>query len=53
MLAALNRGETETVSRADVKRMRSSGLSIMPEGLEQGLDHQAVADLIAYVMAAK
>ena len=46
-------GETETVSRADVQRMRSSGLSIMPEGLEQGLDHQAMADLIAYFMSAE
>jgi putative membrane-bound dehydrogenase-like protein len=46
-------GETETVSRTDVKRMRSSGLSLMPEGLEQGIDRQGMADLIAYVMSAK
>lgn len=45
-------GETETVRRADVKRMRSSGLSIMPVGLEQGIDRQGMADLIAYLMAA-
>ena len=45
--------ETETISRTDIKRMKSSGLSIMPEGLENGLDHQAVADLIAYVLSAK
>jgi putative heme-binding domain-containing protein len=45
-------GETETINRADVKRMRSSGLSIMPEGLEQGVDHQAMADLIAYILSA-
>ena len=36
-----------------MKRMRSSGLSIMPEGLEQGIDHQAMADLIAYILSAK
>ena len=46
-------GETETVRRADIRRMRSSGLSIMPEGLEQEIDHQGMADLIAYVMTAK
>jgi putative heme-binding domain-containing protein len=45
-------GETETVSRADVKRMKSSGLSIMPEGLEAGIDHQAMADVIAYILSA-
>lgn len=45
-------GETETVRRADIKRMRSSGLSIMPVGLEQGIDRQGMADLIAYLMAA-
>jgi putative membrane-bound dehydrogenase-like protein len=45
-------GETETIARTDIKRMRSSGLSIMPEGLEQGLDQQAMADLVAYVLSA-
>jgi putative membrane-bound dehydrogenase-like protein len=46
-------GETETIARADIKRMRSSGLSLMPENLEQGLDKQAFADMIAYILAAK
>jgi putative heme-binding domain-containing protein len=46
-------GETETIARSDIKRMRSSGLSIMPEGLETGIDQQAMADLIAYVLSAK
>ena len=46
-------GETETIARTDIKRMRSSGLSIMPEGLEQGLDQQSMADLVAYVLSAK
>ncbi len=45
-------GETETVPRSDIRRMKSSGLSIMPEGLEQGIDHQAMADLIAYILSA-
>jgi putative heme-binding domain-containing protein len=46
-------GETETVPRTEIRRMKSTGLSIMPEGLEGGLDQQAVADLIAYVLSAK
>jgi hypothetical protein len=33
--------------------MRSGQVSIMPEGLEQQLDVQAVADLIAYLMSVK
>ena len=36
-----------------LRRVRSSGLSIMPEGLEQGIDHQGMADLIGYVMTAR
>jgi putative heme-binding domain-containing protein len=44
---------TDTVLRADIKRMRSGQVSIMPEGLEQQLDVQGMADLIAYVMGVK
>jgi putative heme-binding domain-containing protein len=46
-------GESETVPRTEIKRMKSTGLSIMPEGLEKGLDEQAMADLIAYVLSTK
>jgi putative heme-binding domain-containing protein len=51
----LKRGESEsdTILRVNIEAMRSTGLSIMPEGLEQQIDRQAMADLIAYVMAAK
>ena len=44
---------TDTVLRSDIRRMRSGQLSIMPEGLEQQLDVQGMADLIAYVMGAR
>jgi putative heme-binding domain-containing protein len=46
-------GATDTVLRGDIAKMRSTGLSIMPEGLEQQLDVQAMADLIAYLMVVK
>jgi putative heme-binding domain-containing protein len=41
----------ETVlSRKAIKGMRSTGLSMMPEGLEQGMKPQDLADLMAFVM---
>ena len=46
-------GETDIVLRADIEKMRSTGLSLMPEGLEQQLDQQGMADLIAYLMSVK
>lgn len=50
----LRRGEneTDTVLRVDLEQLRSTGLSIMPEGLEKTIDPQAMADLIAYLMQA-
>ncbi|HMJ67200.1 MAG TPA: PVC-type heme-binding CxxCH protein [Candidatus Binatia bacterium] len=37
--------------RDDIKEITSSGLSLMPEGLEQALNPQQMADLIQYVLA--
>jgi putative heme-binding domain-containing protein len=42
-------GKDETLLRADIKELTASGLSLMPEGLEQTLPPQAAADLIKYV----
>ncbi|HND55939.1 MAG TPA: c-type cytochrome, partial [Pirellulaceae bacterium] len=39
---------SDTVLRIDIDVMRSTGLSLMPEGLEKQIDKQAMADLIAY-----
>jgi len=49
----LKRGEnqTDTILRINIETMRSTGLSLMPEGLEQQIDRQAMADLIAYLAA--
>lgn len=40
---------TQTVPRADIDVMVSTGLSLMPEGFEREIDPQGVADLIAYL----
>jgi putative membrane-bound dehydrogenase-like protein len=46
-------GVLKTILRADIERIASSGLSLMPEGLEKTLDQQALADVIAYIMSVK
>jgi putative membrane-bound dehydrogenase-like protein len=47
------RGEYEdvTIPRNDIEQIRASAVSLMPEGLEADLDHQALADVIAYLRA--
>jgi hypothetical protein len=42
-------GKPETVLRADLKRLRATPLSAMPEGLEIGRTPQDFADLIAFL----
>ena len=37
------------VLRKDIESLWTSGLSTMPEELEVGLEHQAMADLLAYL----
>ena len=44
-------GIEEVILRSDLKEMRSSGVSLMPEGFEKALTPQDMADLIAYVLA--
>jgi putative membrane-bound dehydrogenase-like protein len=39
------------VLRADIRRQKRSGRSLMPEGLEKTLQPQAVADLLAFIRA--
>ena len=40
-------GREDTLLRADLKELTSSGLSLMPEGFEHALKPQDLADLIA------
>jgi putative heme-binding domain-containing protein len=46
-------GGEETVPRLQIDELRSTGLSFMPEGLEKQIDVPAMADLLAYLSAAK
>ena len=46
-------GGAETVQRVNIASLRSSGLSAMPEGLEEKLDLAAMADLLAYLSSIK
>jgi len=42
-------GIKAVIPRAKLKRMESTGLSLMPEGLEAGLTPQQMRDLIAFL----
>lgn len=39
---------TDTILRIDIDRLKSTGQSLMPEGLEKQVDRQAMADLLEY-----
>jgi hypothetical protein len=42
---------TETVLRRDIARLSGSGLSLMPEDLENAIAVEQMADLIAFLLA--
>jgi putative heme-binding domain-containing protein len=46
-------GKLETIAREDVDAMKTSELSLMPEGLEKQLQPQEIADLFAYITLDK
>lgn len=46
-------GTNETILRVNIEELRSTGLSFMPEGLEKMINHQEMADLIAYLMSVR
>jgi putative heme-binding domain-containing protein len=45
-------GVEEKILRSDLKEIRASQLSLMPEGLEQSMTPQDVADLIAWLRSS-
>jgi putative heme-binding domain-containing protein len=46
---ALADGRRETIKRSDVDEFRNTGVSLMPEGFHQELDHGMLRDLIEYM----
>jgi putative heme-binding domain-containing protein len=52
LVIAMPNGIRETVARSALTSMSSTKLSLMPEGLEEGLSPQELADLIAYIQRA-
>jgi putative heme-binding domain-containing protein len=46
-------GRKVTISRKQIKTLHSSGLSLMPEGLEAGLTPADLRDLIAFLQRAR
>jgi putative heme-binding domain-containing protein len=46
-------GKSVTLERKDVRGMKSHSASIMPAGLEEGLDQQSMADLLAFLLDPK
>jgi putative heme-binding domain-containing protein len=43
--------DENVIPRADIQRIQSSTLSLMPEGLEAGLSPQQMADLMEFIVA--
>jgi putative heme-binding domain-containing protein len=46
-------GENNVVARADITEMKTSGMSLMPEGLLDALNQQQVRDLFAYLRSTQ
>ena len=42
-------GKEDTVPRSSILNLKNQGQSLMPEGLEAGLDHQGMADLLEFI----
>jgi putative membrane-bound dehydrogenase-like protein len=46
-------GTRHTILRNDIDQLQNTGRSFMPEGIEKQIDVQAMADLLAYLIAKK
>ena len=42
-------GKTLTVGHDEIEQLTSTGMSFMPEGLEKGIPHQDMADLVTFL----
>ena len=45
--------KTDTILRANIDELASTGKSLMPEGLEQKIDKQSMADLISFLQTPR
>jgi putative heme-binding domain-containing protein len=43
--------QQDVVLRIDIEELKSTGQSLMPEGLEKQLDKQQLADVIEFIMS--
>jgi putative membrane-bound dehydrogenase-like protein len=46
-------GQGDEVLRSEIEELHSTGLSLMPEGMERQIDLATMSDVIAYVMSLK
>ncbi|HEX2475179.1 MAG TPA: neutral/alkaline non-lysosomal ceramidase N-terminal domain-containing protein [Lacipirellulaceae bacterium] len=46
---ALADGRRETIKRSEIEEFRNTGVSLMPEGFQQELDHSMLRDLIEFL----
>ncbi len=46
-------GQSVVVGREEIKELKAAGVSLMPEGLLDGLDEQQVRDLFAYLRSSQ
>jgi putative heme-binding domain-containing protein len=53
MTLKLMAGAEINIPRSNIKSSSSSGQSLMPEGIEAGLDAQGMADLLDFIEAVK
>jgi putative membrane-bound dehydrogenase-like protein len=44
---------TDTILRIDIEQLKSTGMSLMPEGVEKQIDQQAMADLLEFLRVAE
>jgi putative heme-binding domain-containing protein len=44
-------GNEVVVPRSQIAKMQASRLSLMPEGLEEGLTHEDLADLVEFIFS--
>jgi putative heme-binding domain-containing protein len=42
-------GKEAVISRSEIEELKSSGQSLMPEGLERQIPHQEMADLLSFI----